>query len=134
MVKDRENAQSRGIALGRQNEVEGVGIAGHDDAVVRCGQDQVIHPGLQPLLLALGRFQRGFGDPDVDLGLRQRGPPRDQLGVSLQNARNRRVSRWRLKPSTDWSICSRSCGVTTPRLTSPWSRLTSESQRSASAR
>ena len=74
-----------------QDEVEGIGVAGHDDAVKGRGQYEVVDPGLEPLLLALGDFQVGFGDPDVDLGLGQRGPPGEQLGVGLQDGRRRRV-------------------------------------------
>ena len=62
-------AVGRGVARGGQDEIEGIGVAGHDDAVKRRGQHEVVHPGLEPFLLALGHFQVGFGDPDVDLGL-----------------------------------------------------------------
>ena len=40
-------AVSRRVARGRQDEIERIGVAGHDHAVIRGGQHEVVDPGLE---------------------------------------------------------------------------------------
>ena len=60
----------RGVARGGQDEVAGVGIAGHNHAVEGGGERRVAYPGREPALIALGDSQVGAGDRDVDIRLR----------------------------------------------------------------
>ena len=65
----RSAAKGRWVARGGQHEIEGIGVAGHDDAVKGRGQYEVVDPGLEQSLFALGNIEVGFGDRDVDVGL-----------------------------------------------------------------
>ena len=83
----------RGVARGGQDEVAGVGIAGHDHAVVGGGEREVAHPCLRVPRLALGDGQVGPGDRDVNLGLCERGLFGEQFRLRLHDGRLRRVPR-----------------------------------------
>ena len=51
-----------GSPVAGRTKSTGVGIAGHDHAVVGGGELEIAHPGLEPLRLALGHRQVGAGD------------------------------------------------------------------------
>ena len=65
----RRQVKGRRVAGGGQDEIEGVGVAGGDDAGERCREREVADPRLRKFLLAVGHFQVGFHDSNVHLGL-----------------------------------------------------------------